>query len=195
MGLRGRNKAVFWTAARRGGGGCSSGSRRSFTLRPLQTARQETAGKAFNRRRPSSKNSGTSACSKSSDKAVEAAALLAEIKADPKAARARHARTVGLNSTYYYYVSGTGRVVSVERNSVSLALGEGATPDVVIETGNIFGNAARDATGLLDVNDFAEFGRLQRHLVGDQPPHRRARVAKPPGACRDGSFNPVHWLC
>ena len=38
---------------------------------------------------------------------------------------------------------------------MSLSLGTEAKPEVIIQTGNIFGNAARDATGLLDVNIFA----------------------------------------
>jgi hypothetical protein len=56
---------------------------------------------------------------KSVDKAVDAAALLAEIKQDPKEARGKHGRTLGLSGTYYYFVSGTGRILTVDKESTS----------------------------------------------------------------------------
>jgi predicted lipoprotein len=45
--------------------------------------------------------------------------------------------------------------VSVDSKGVGLVVGEGAEgPDVVLPTGMVFGNATRDATGLLDMNAF-----------------------------------------
>jgi len=125
-----------------------------FHIVPLQATRQQTTDANF--------NAGVfvdklwnERLLKSVTKAVDAATLLAEIKKDPKAARERHGRTLGLSSTYYYCVSGIGRVVAVEKNSVFLALDEsGSTPDIVLETGNLFGNAIRDGTGLVKVDDF-----------------------------------------
>ena len=90
------------------------------------------------------------------DRAVDAAELLAALEQDPESARERYGRSVGLSSVYYYFVAGTGRVVSVEKNSVGLALHDDRDEvHVLLATGNIFGNAVRDGTGLLDVNDFA----------------------------------------
>lgn len=88
--------------------------------------------------------------------AVDALELIATIREDHEAARKTHGRSVGLSSTYYYFVSGTGRVARVERNSVTLAIEQDAdVAEVLLETGPIFGNAVRDGTGLLDVNDYA----------------------------------------
>lgn len=88
--------------------------------------------------------------------ALEASTLLEEIQQDPKEARDAYGRSLGLSSTYFYYLSGAGRVVSVEKNTVGLALADDtAQADVLLETGILFGNAVRDGTGLLDVNDYA----------------------------------------
>ncbi len=51
-------------------------------------------------------------------------------------------------------MSGKGVVTDVAKDSVSLKFEGSDAADVVLETGNVFGNAARDATGLLDVNDY-----------------------------------------
>lgn len=92
----------------------------------------------------------------SAGKAIDASKLVAEIKHDRKAARESHAHSLGLSSTYFYFLSGTGRVVSVEKNTVGLSLqADGTEVDILLETGIVFGNAVRDGTGLLDVNDYA----------------------------------------
>jgi predicted lipoprotein len=89
-------------------------------------------------------------------KAVDAAQLVAAVQQDPEAARQAHGHSVGLGSTYCYLVSGTGRVVSLEKDSVRLSLLVGKRQvQVLLQTGNIFGNVVRDGTGLLNVNSFA----------------------------------------
>jgi predicted lipoprotein len=101
-------------------------------------------------------------------RAVDAAELLAAVQQDPRSARRAHGRSVGLGDVYYYFVAGTGRVVSVENNSVRLSLRDERPQDQVsLETGNVFGNAVRDGTGLLNVNDFPnsqDFNALSSEL-------------------------------
>lgn len=87
--------------------------------------------------------------------AVAANELMAEISRDSVAAREAYGRRLGLSDTYFYCLSGTGRVVSVEKNAIGLAIDEEATQaQVLLETGIVFGNAVRDGSGLLDVNEF-----------------------------------------
>ena len=125
-----------------------------FHVVPLRAARQQSAEAAFHAA-AFVERLWSERLLKSASQGVDAAKLLAELQKDPKAAREKYGRMVGLSSTCYYYVSGTGRVVAVTNSSISLALGDGAAvPDVIVETGNIFGNAVRDGTGLLNVNDF-----------------------------------------
>ncbi len=88
--------------------------------------------------------------------AIDAAELVATVQQDRQLARETHGRRVGLGGAYYFFVAGSGRIVSVDRYSVGLALCDDQQQiQVLLETGPIFGNAVRDGTGLLDVNDFA----------------------------------------
>ena len=116
------------------------------------------------------------------DRAVAAPVLFTAINNDKVAARERYARTVGIGDIYYYFVAGTGRVVSVEEDTVALALGESDEIDIVIETSMIFGNAVRNGTGLVNVNDFPnsrDFNNISQELnrlVEERvlPPFRKA---------------------
>jgi predicted lipoprotein len=101
-------------------------------------------------------------------RAVDAEELFAAIGRDRQSARRTYGRSVGLGSVYYYFVKGTGRIVSVEKDFVGLSLRDDQ-PEVQVSlaTGNIFGNAVRDGTGLLNVNDFAnsqDFNALSSEL-------------------------------
>jgi len=99
-------------------------------------------------------------------RALELDLLAPALQADPKAARAKFARSTGLG-TAYYFVRGRGRVVARDRNQVRVALA-GAEPAVVaLRIGPVFGNTVRDGFGLLDVNSFpglTEFNALAAAL-------------------------------
>lgn len=89
------------------------------------------------------------------ERAVDASELMTDLRTDHQAARKAFGRSVGLGGVYYYFIAGTGRVVSVKKNSIGLAVSDGQDEvEVTLATGPIFGNAVRDGTGLLDVNDF-----------------------------------------
>ena len=87
--------------------------------------------------------------------AVDAAELLAAFRQDPADAATRYGHRLGLSGNASFFVSGTGRIVAVDEDAVSIALQEGDPAAVVIETGPVFGNAIRDGSGLLDVSDFS----------------------------------------
>ncbi len=90
------------------------------------------------------------------DKSVKVDVLLAAIQSDPAAAKKKYARSVGFSDTYFYFVSGTGRVVSVSDDEVSLAITPGSTnAEVTLLAGLIFGDAVRDGTGLLNASDYS----------------------------------------
>lgn len=117
--------------------------------------------------------------------AIDATTLVAAIQQEPKVARKTHGHSVGLGNTYYYFMAGTGRVVSVEKNSIGLSLEEGSDHvQVSLEAGNIFGNAVRDGTGLLDVNNFnnsqdfnAVSSEINRRIETDVLPGLREKGA------------------
>src|SRR4029077_7448676 len=89
------------------------------------------------------------------DKTVKADVLLPAIQNEPAAAKKKFSRSVGLSEGYFYFVSGSGRVVTVSDDEVSLAVTDGSTKaEVSLQTGLIFCNALRDGTGLLNGNDY-----------------------------------------
>jgi len=95
------------------------------------------------------------------DKAVDATKLLDAIAANPDNAQKDYGRFFGETSVYYFFLRGTGRVVSVAGDSVGLSLKpEGNDVDVSISLDFVFGNAVRDGTGLLNVSDYPDVGQL-----------------------------------
>jgi predicted lipoprotein len=92
---------------------------------------------------------------KSLDGAVKAEELLPAIQRDPSAARKKYGQSLGLGDNYIYFVSGTGRVVATTDDEASLVVTVGGKqPEISLQVGLIFGNAVRDGTGLLNVNDY-----------------------------------------
>jgi predicted lipoprotein len=83
------------------------------------------------------------------DKVVEAIAV------GPRKVREEFGRTVGVSSAYFLFVRGTGRVVSVSDDGISLAVSRpGDQADISVPLGPVFGNAVRDGTGLLDSSSY-----------------------------------------
>lgn len=106
------------------------------------------------------------------DKTVKADVLLAAIQADPAAAKKKYSHSVGFSDTYFYFLSGTGRVVSVSDDEIALAITPGSTnAEVTLLAGLIFGDAIRDGTGLLNPSaypnsqDFNDISAALDHLV------------------------------
>jgi predicted lipoprotein len=86
---------------------------------------------------------------------VKADVLLPAIHEDAAAARKKYSHGAGLGDTYFYYVSGSGRVTSVSKDEVSLRVTNGGNDaEVSIQTGPIFGDALREGSGLLNPSDF-----------------------------------------
>jgi predicted lipoprotein len=89
------------------------------------------------------------------DKTVNAAVLLPAIQNNAAAAKKKFSRCLGLSESYFYFVSGSGRVVAVSDDEILLAVTDGSTnAEVSLQTGLIFGNALRDGTGLLNASDY-----------------------------------------
>ena len=106
------------------------------------------------------------------DKSVRADVLVAVIQSNPSEAKTKFSRSVGLSDSYFYFISGTGRVVDVSDDAVSLAITEGSTnAEVALQSGLIFGDAIRDGTGLLNASaypnsqDFNDISAALNHIV------------------------------
>jgi predicted lipoprotein len=123
-----------------------------FHVVPLQTTRDATAAASFDAEAFVEKLWGE-ALLQPELRTVDASKLL-QLLREKNADAAALGRRLGLSRTTCYFIAGTGRIVYVTNDSVSLALEGEAAPSVVIETGPVFGNAIRDGSGLLDVSAF-----------------------------------------
>jgi predicted lipoprotein len=89
------------------------------------------------------------------DKTVKVETLLPAIQSDATIAKKKFSKNVGLSENYFYFVSGSGRIVAVSDDEVSLAVTDGSTnAEISLQMGLVFGNALRDGTGLLNASDY-----------------------------------------
>ncbi len=110
--------------------------------------------------------------------ASDAAIVLAALREDPKLAGTQFGRTVGLGRSTLYFVRGNGTIVSVNKKQIGVSLaGAEKDADVELATGLLFGNTARDATGLLNAGDFPNSQQFNAHLVRAEPIDRNDRAA------------------
>ena len=87
----------------------------------------------------------------------DAGAVLAALIANPQSAQAKFGRKVGVSRASLYVMRGSGTVVSVDKKGVGISLGsDSKLTDVMLQTGLLFGNTIRDATGLLDASKFSD---------------------------------------
>ena len=118
------------------------------------------------------------------DRAADAKELLTAVNDDPASAQKKYAHTLSLGGGYFYYLRGEGRILTTNKDSVSLAISANATnAEVVLQTGLIFGNAVRDGTGLLNASDYSNLqdfnnisAGLNKLIEADVLPKLRADV-------------------
>jgi predicted lipoprotein len=100
--------------------------------------------------------------------AADAAKVVDAITRNPEKVRERFGRTVGVNSSYFLFLRGSARVVTAETDSIGLSVKpDGSEPDIAVPIDFVFGNAVRDATGLLDSSKYPnaqEFNDISAQL-------------------------------
>ena len=87
------------------------------------------------------------------DKAVNIDQLIAEINADKVKAFADYGHALAIGSTRFFMVKGSGRLSDINESDAGLITG--GNNHVQIATEYVFGNAVRDASGLVNLNDFS----------------------------------------
>lgn len=87
------------------------------------------------------------------DSSILITTLLDQLKKNPQLTFEQHAQALGIGNIAYFKVNGDGVVQRVNENNILLKIDE---LSVEIETEFIFGNAVRDASGLIRINDFDE---------------------------------------
>jgi predicted lipoprotein len=91
------------------------------------------------------------------ENAPEGEELISALADNVEAARRRFGHKVGIGRTTLFTVKGQGRVVAVDKSGVGIALKEGSDrPEILLQTGLLFGNTVRDSTGLIAASDFQD---------------------------------------
>lgn len=83
------------------------------------------------------------------DKAVDIQELISLISTDEAKAFDTYSHALGIGNLRYFLVSGTASIDRIDNDYIIL------NNNTRIATEYIFGNAVRDASGLIDINDFA----------------------------------------
>jgi len=88
---------------------------------------------------------------------VDVRTLLTAISQNQAEAVAKYGHRAGIGGRPYFFVGGEAHVGAVDHTGVWLTVDVASSPQLVLITGPIFGNALRDATGLLHIDDFNSF--------------------------------------
>ncbi len=88
--------------------------------------------------------------------AVEINQLLALAKTNKDAAFEKHSHALGIGNIRYFLVQGTGEITGINENDVTVISKTDSTQSAIrIATEFVFGNAIRDASGLINLNEFS----------------------------------------
>lgn len=102
------------------------------------------------------------------DSAVEMGKLLALLKTEPAKAFNEHSNALSIGNVRYFLVHGEATVTAVYDDAISISLPDSAMKSTVtIATEFIYGNAIRDASGLVDLKDFtntADFNNVSEEI-------------------------------
>ncbi len=90
------------------------------------------------------------------DSAVGFATLIEGLKANPTDAFERYSNAMGIGNYRYSLVKLTGTAAEIKENEIIVKMNHGdSLINVTLATEYVYGNAIRDASGLLDIKDFA----------------------------------------
>ena len=87
--------------------------------------------------------------------AIEINTLTALLKTEPQKTFEKYSHALGIGNIRYFLVKGQGEITNIEDDATSVLVKNDTTGQVVkIATEYVFGNAIRDASGLININEF-----------------------------------------
>lgn len=102
------------------------------------------------------------------DSAVDLDVLISILKTQPEKAFKKYSNALAIGNIRYFLVSGEGIIQSKSSDAVIVKLkGDRVETNVNIATEFVYGNAIRDASGLMNLNDFtntAEFNSISESI-------------------------------
>lgn len=123
----------------------------SVYFRPLDEVKQETEARTFN---PANyaREFWENKLIPNLDQAIELNTLIPMLGSDPTLAYSNYSNALGIGNIRFFLVSGKATVLEVKEDHVILDLGQNIQINLL--TDYIFGNAIRDASGQIDINEF-----------------------------------------
>jgi predicted lipoprotein len=89
-------------------------------------------------------------------KAIDITQLTSMLSADASKTFDTYSHALGIGNLRYFLVKGKGIIESVNEDDVTVTLQTDTSKQIItLATEYIFGNAVRDATGLIDINEFS----------------------------------------
>lgn len=102
------------------------------------------------------------------NKAIELNTLMSLLKTKPEETFNKYSHALGIGNIRFFLVKGEGEIKSVNENDISVIVkSDTSRADVKIITEYVFGNAVRDASGLIDINQFTnmtDFNSISEEL-------------------------------
>ena len=81
-------------------------------------------------------------------------ALLDQLQQNSKNAFEQYGRTLGISNIKYFLTRGTAVVTAINESTIDAQLADSGKQQVTIATEFVYGNAVRDASGLVDLKSF-----------------------------------------
>lgn len=104
----------------------------------------------------------------SADSAVDLTILISFLKTQPDEAFKRYSHALAIGNIRYFLIKGEGIIKSIASDAVAVDLnGEAGNTEVNIATEFVYGNAIRDASGQVNLNEFtntAEFNTISEKI-------------------------------
>lgn len=122
----------------------------SFYFRSLSEFKEEQQIKIFSPEKYA-ENFWSNLLSSNFERAINASELISLLKNDMQEA-VKHSSTLGVSSSHSYLIKGEGKISSITDEGFIVSLS--GDKKIEIATDFIFGNAIRDASGMIDVSDF-----------------------------------------
>ena len=89
------------------------------------------------------------------NKAVNLNQLITMLSTNPSKTFETYSHALGIGNLRYFLVSGKGTISSINEDDITIQLqNDSSKQNITIATEYIFGNAVRDATGLININEF-----------------------------------------
>jgi predicted lipoprotein len=114
-------------------------------------------------------------------KAIELNNLVSLLRTNPNETFDKRSHALGIGNIRFFLVRGEGEITSVSENDITvLVKSDTAQMPAKLITEYVFGNAVRDASGLLNINEFAnmnDFNSISEELnnivrIKDLPPFK-----------------------